>query len=113
MPRGPAPFVLLLLLIVNLLAGCGEGVGPTPASDAEVRESPPVAVPGPAALTVDQPRDGAVFPPGFVPPTFSWHDDTPGVVDSGERLAEKPQGLVPGILSKAIVERAKAHQIQK
>ena len=31
----------------------------------------------PAALTVDYPLDDAVFPPGFPPPTFLWHDAAP------------------------------------
>ncbi len=31
---------------------------------------------GEASVVVDDPRDGSVFPPGMVPPTFLWHDET-------------------------------------
>lgn len=29
---------------------------------------------GPAAITVDYPQEGSIFPPDFVPPTFLWRD---------------------------------------
>jgi len=32
-----------------------------------------------APITIDYPSDGAVFPPGFAPPTFLWRDPDPGV----------------------------------
>jgi Flp pilus assembly protein TadD len=31
----------------------------------------------PAAVTVDYPRSGAIFPPEIIPPTFLWHDASP------------------------------------
>jgi hypothetical protein len=31
---------------------------------------------GLAAITVDYPQNGAVFPPDFAAPTFEWRDDT-------------------------------------
>jgi Flp pilus assembly protein TadD len=34
----------------------------------------------PAAITVDYPPEGAVFPPEFPPPTFLWHDAAAGAV---------------------------------
>ncbi|MGA2065772.1 MAG: tetratricopeptide repeat protein [Thermoguttaceae bacterium] len=39
--------------------------------------SPPAAEPpaeGPAAIAVDYPEDGSIFPPEITPPTFLWHD---------------------------------------
>ena len=33
------------------------------------------AVIAPSGLTIDYPTDESVFPPGFVPPTFLWHDE--------------------------------------
>lgn len=29
-----------------------------------------------AAITVDYPEDGSIFPPGITPPTFIWHDES-------------------------------------
>ncbi len=75
MPRGPAR--LALLLILALAAGCGEDAEPSPTRGPAAERPAPAA--GPAALTVDQPLDGAVFPPGFVPPTLLWHDGAAGV----------------------------------
>jgi tetratricopeptide (TPR) repeat protein len=33
----------------------------------------------PAAITVDYPEEGSIFPPEITPPTFLWHDATKGV----------------------------------
>lgn len=33
-----------------------------------------LAAPGRAAVTIDYPREGSIFPPEFAPPTFTWHD---------------------------------------
>jgi len=55
-------------------------------------------------LVIDYPRDGSVFPPEFVPPTFLWHDDTPGArhwriefafADGGEKLSRTAEGTPP------------------
>src|SRR5271169_2576452 len=32
----------------------------------------------PAAITVDYPQDGSIFPPDIAPPTFLWRDEQPG-----------------------------------
>ena len=33
----------------------------------------------PAAITIDYPEEGSIFPPGITPPTFLWHDGAKGV----------------------------------
>ena len=91
------------LLLALMLAACGDEQpspgGPTVAKqpapekvDDAVRDEagelastldPALVVPdlegdARAAITVDYPHDESVFPPGFVPPTFLWHDDAEG-----------------------------------
>jgi len=34
---------------------------------------------GPAAIAIDYPQDGSIFPPEITPPTFLWHDGSRGV----------------------------------
>src|SRR5689334_10607582 len=47
----------------------------------------------PAAVTIDYPADGTLFPPDFAPPTFLWRDADPAAtvwriqVSFGERAA--------------------------
>ena len=38
------------------------------------RRAPTLASEGEAAITVDYPEEGSIFPPEIVPPTFLWHD---------------------------------------
>ena len=86
----------LVVLLVSI-AGCG-GPGSGPYSDVVLAEGTSlksnadgdqqerirrlVEAAGGAdpdtALTVDYPRDGSIFPPEILAPTFLWHDDSPG-----------------------------------
>jgi tetratricopeptide (TPR) repeat protein len=45
----------------------------SPAGLSSVETAAPT-VPGSAAITVDYPEDGSIFPPEITPPTFIWHD---------------------------------------
>ena len=56
--------ILLPSLLVALLASASDGV--------ETR-------PDPAAIAIDYPQDGAIFPPEITPPTFLWEDGAKGV----------------------------------
>ena len=51
--------ILLPTLLAALLASASDGV-----------ENPP----RPAAIAIDYPADGSIFPPEITPPTFLWHD---------------------------------------
>jgi tetratricopeptide (TPR) repeat protein len=64
---GPPPRAILLpCLLVALAAGASDGVdaGKTPSA---------------AAITIDYPEDGSLFPPEITPPTFLWRDAAKGV----------------------------------
>ena len=37
------------------------------------------APPPPAAITIDYPEEGSIFPPEITPPTFLWRDSAKGV----------------------------------
>ena len=56
----------------------------------------------PAALTVDYPLDGSVFPPEFIAPSFLWHDPDPNAdlwlirIDFSDETAKPITVLVPG-----------------
>jgi Tfp pilus assembly protein PilF len=75
MMAGLPPRVILLPgLLVALAAGASDGV--------EGHQSP---APGPpraraAAITIDYPEEGSIFPPAITPPTFLWRDGAKGVV---------------------------------
>ena len=67
-----ARVILLPGLLVGLAAGAWVGV--------EGRESPAANAPGAAAaITIDYPEDGSIFPPEITPPEFLWRDGTNGV----------------------------------
>ncbi len=75
-PAGSHPVLGVFDEVVLDEAG---GRGPTPGSriDVALKAVRAATVPeGAAALVVDYPFDGTVFPPGFVSPTFLWHDDS-------------------------------------
>ncbi|HUE03002.1 MAG TPA: tetratricopeptide repeat protein [Bryobacteraceae bacterium] len=121
--RKPAPLYTACLLVAGV-AGAGSflllrGFAPQPPSS-EL-----------AAITVDYPADGSVFPPEITPPTFLWHDHaanatswaieitfadhTPGIhaKSSGERLRIgeiDPETVSPNNeLPKLTPEQATAH----
>ena len=56
--------ILLPSLLIALMASASDSV--------ETR-------PNPAAITVDYPRDGSIFPPEITPPAFLWHDSAKSV----------------------------------
>jgi len=56
--------ILLPGLLVGLLASASDNL--------ETR-------PKPAAIAIDYPQDGSIFPPEITPPTFLWHDSGNGV----------------------------------
>ena len=49
-------------------------IGVTRGWVAGVAAAPTLASEGEAAITVDYPEEGSIFPPEIVPPTFLWHD---------------------------------------
>jgi tetratricopeptide (TPR) repeat protein len=65
----PPRAILLPCLLVALAAGASDGVG--------AGQSPPRA--RQAAITIDYPEDGSIFPPEITPPTFLWRDAAKGV----------------------------------
>jgi len=75
MMAGLPPRAILLQGFLMALAAHASG-------DAEARKS---TVPGPpaeraaAAITVDYPEEGSIFPPEITPPTFLWTDSGRGV----------------------------------
>jgi tetratricopeptide (TPR) repeat protein len=75
MMAGWSPRVILLTgLLMALAAGESGGV--------EARQSPAPSPPrsrAAAAITVDYPEDGSIFPPEITPPTFLWRDAAKGV----------------------------------
>ena len=108
---------VLPCLCLVLLAACG-GDEPYRAGGQAAREHPllgramesvPREVPalptpdgGLAALTVDYPEDGSVFPPEFVAPTLLWHDESEAAdtwwvhIDFSAPGVEHLDVLVPG-----------------
>jgi tetratricopeptide (TPR) repeat protein len=74
MAAWPPKVILLPGLLMALAAGASDGV--------EARQSPAPRPPRSrvaAAITVDYPEDGSIFPPEITAPTFLWHDGAKGV----------------------------------
>ena len=67
-----ARVVLLPGVLIALAAGAWNGV--------EGRMNPAASAPrAEAAITIDYPQDGAIFPPDIAPPEFLWRDSANGV----------------------------------
>jgi hypothetical protein len=64
-----------VLLLPRLLLALAAGASEAPQSQAT---SPPRARAA-AAITIDYPESGSIFPPEFPPPTFLWRDAAKGV----------------------------------
>ena len=64
MTSGMPASVVVLLALAGACAGAPGGAGPS--------SVPPR--PHPAAITIDYPEEGSIFPPDMAPPTFLWHD---------------------------------------
>ena len=64
----PPRVILLPCLLMALAAGASDGV--------EARQSPASSLPRTraAAITIDYPEEGSIFPPEITPPTFLWRD---------------------------------------
>jgi tetratricopeptide (TPR) repeat protein len=75
MMAGSSPRVVLLpCLLLALAAGASDGVEASQSQAA----SPPHPSPT-AAITIDYPEEGSIFPPEITPPTFLWRDSGKGV----------------------------------